>query len=67
MISNLVSNHELQELLDEDLTEADIEDLVNAENVCRNFLRWELTDGGATTDVKAQLAAILDKNKVIED
>ncbi|CCM03560.1 uncharacterized protein FIBRA_05696 [Fibroporia radiculosa] len=62
-VSNLLSSHELGRLLDEDMTEDEQKDLENAEDVCRQFLAWDLTmdrdhyDG--IGDVKRMLADVL--------
>jgi len=62
--SELISTHELGELLDEEMTEEERLDLEDAEGVCRRFLAWDLDDkrdlgeGG----VRAKLAEVLGRN-----
>ncbi|KAJ7761594.1 DNA mismatch repair protein MutS [Mycena maculata] len=57
-VSDLISTHELGQLLDEAMTDKEREDLEDAEAVCRRFLQWNLEgDGGG--NVKARLAEVL--------
>lgn len=42
LVSNLLSTHELGQLLDEEMTENEKSELEAAELVCRNFLTWSL-------------------------
>jgi hypothetical protein len=54
--SHLLSIHELGQLLDEEMTDAETDDLKEAETVCRRFMAWNLegTEGytkGKLTDV----------------
>jgi DNA mismatch repair protein MSH5 len=56
--SKLVSQHELAKLLDEDMSEKEAADLVEAERVCRAFVAWEL-DQDSTMEVKRQLGETL--------
>lgn len=55
--SELLSHHELGQLLDEDLTDAEQKDLEDAESVCRAFLAWDLLQD--VTEVKDRLARVL--------
>ncbi len=64
--SELLSIHEHGRLLDEEMTEKELQDLEEAEEVCRRFLAWDLEvdkehvgDGG----VKRKLAAVLGKTE----
>ncbi|CAK5284093.1 unnamed protein product [Mycena citricolor] len=57
-VSHLISTHELGQLLDEEMTDAEREDLADAEAVCRRFLEWKLEgDGGG--HVQARLGFVL--------
>ncbi|OBZ71456.1 Prohibitin-2 [Grifola frondosa] len=61
-VSNLLSKHELGELLDEDMGETERQDLEEAEEVCRRFLAWNPDANGADrgqTNVKRVLAEVL--------
>lgn len=62
--SHLLSNYELGQLLDEELTETEKADLLEAESVCRKFMAWRLEDPEADQEnagAKAKLAAVLGK------
>ncbi|KAJ7644219.1 DNA mismatch repair protein MutS [Roridomyces roridus] len=48
-VSHLISTHELGQLLDEEMTEKEREDLADAEVVCRRFLQWNLEGDGEGT------------------
>jgi len=41
-VTHLLSAHELGQLLDEELTESETDDLKSAEMVCRRFMAWNL-------------------------
>jgi DNA mismatch repair protein MSH5 len=58
MHSELMACHELGQLLDEDLTEAEKTELEEAEAVCRTFVAWDLAKD--VTNVKDRLAEALD-------
>ncbi|KAK0221916.1 DNA mismatch repair protein MutS [Armillaria fumosa] len=55
--SDMISNHELGRLLDEEMTEEERKDLEDAEAVCRKFLAWDLENEHG--NVKRQLSEIL--------
>ncbi|KAK0244297.1 muts domain V-domain-containing protein [Armillaria nabsnona] len=55
--SEMISNHELGRLLDEEMTEEERKDLEDAEAVCRRFLAWDLENEHG--NVKMRLAEIL--------
>lgn len=57
-ISNLISAHEVQQLLDEDMTEEEQADLKDAEAICKRFLEWDL-DNREGFEVKAKLSWVL--------
>ncbi|PBK97772.1 hypothetical protein ARMGADRAFT_1044451 [Armillaria gallica] len=56
-VSEMISNHELGRLLDEEMTEEERKDLEDAEAVCRRFLAWDLENEHG--NVKMRLAEIL--------
>jgi DNA mismatch repair protein MSH5 len=60
-VSQLLVNHELGRLLDEGMNEEERLDLVEAEEVCRRFLRWDLKDEAEREDgrVKVKLGHVL--------
>ncbi|KAL5501790.1 hypothetical protein ACEPAH_9050 [Sanghuangporus vaninii] len=64
-VSNLFSTHNITRLLDEDMKPEEIEDLAQAEEVCRRFMEWNLSEAAndETLDsveaVKAKLAWVL--------
>ena len=64
--SQLILVHELEKLLDEDMTEDEKAELEDAETVCRRFLAWDLEDreGLRECDVKAKLAEVLGKGSI---
>jgi len=65
-VSYLISTHELGQLLDEEMTDKEREDLEDAEAVCRKFLQWNLEgDGGG--NVKARLADVLGRKAEEDD
>lgn len=55
--SELLSRHELGQLLDEDLTDAEKAELEEAEAVCRAFVAWDLDED--VSGVKDCLSDIL--------
>jgi len=60
--SQLLSRHELSQLLDEEMTEKEHQELEEAEVVCRRFLAWDLKadeESLADGEVKRKLAAVL--------
>ncbi|KIY71247.1 hypothetical protein CYLTODRAFT_346399 [Cylindrobasidium torrendii FP15055 ss-10] len=58
-VSNMISNHEIGTLLDEDMDEAERQDLADAEAVCRRFISWDFEN--EDDRVKERLAAVLGK------
>lgn len=60
LFSDLLSRHELNQLLDEEMDEKERDELRAAEEICRRFLAWQLDeeDGKSTKD---KLADILGK------
>ncbi|KAJ8080498.1 hypothetical protein PM082_017331 [Marasmius tenuissimus] len=60
-VSNMLSRHEITQLLDEGMTEKERLDLENAEHVCRQFLAWNIQDDDGE-DVKGKLARVLGRN-----
>jgi hypothetical protein len=56
--SDLISRHEVMQLLDEEMKEDEVKDLLNAEDVCRRFLDWDLDDREGV-DVKRKLRWVL--------
>src|SRR5260221_2056498 len=60
--SQLLSRHELSQLLDEEMTEKEHQELEEAEIVCRRFLAWDLKADEETLadgEVKRKLAVVL--------
>lgn len=55
--SELLSRHELGQLLDEGMTDAERIELEEAETVCRAFLAWDLDKDA--TNVKHHLTNVL--------
>ncbi len=55
--SDLISRHELNQLLDEKMDEKEREELKVAEDICRRFLAWQLDeqDGKNTKDKLAEI------------
>ena len=49
--------HELGQLLDEELTESEMRELEECEEVCKSFLSWDLT--GEDGSVKVRLREVL--------
>ncbi|OCB88935.1 hypothetical protein A7U60_g3890 [Sanghuangporus baumii] len=68
-VSNLFSTHNITRLLDEEMKPEEIEDLAQAEEVCRRFLEWNLSEAAndETLDsveaVKAKLAWVLGRTE----
>ncbi|KXN88301.1 hypothetical protein AN958_07760, partial [Leucoagaricus sp. SymC.cos] len=61
-VSELVSQHEINQLLDEGMNEGERKELEAAEEVCRRFLAWQLDEkDGKTT--KDKLAEILGRER----
>ncbi|KAK7056881.1 hypothetical protein VNI00_002598 [Paramarasmius palmivorus] len=59
-VSEMLSNHEINRLLDEGMTEKEKEDLEEAEVICRRFLAWDI-QGDDGEDVKRKLGEVLGK------
>jgi DNA mismatch repair protein MSH5 len=55
--SDLLSRHELNQLLDEEMDEKERGELKAAEDICRRFLAWQLDerDGKSTKDKLAEI------------
>jgi len=67
--SNLISTHQIGQLLDEGMTEKERLDLENAEAVCRRFLSWDLNadeDDINEGQVKIKLGGVLGKDLVVD-
>jgi DNA mismatch repair protein MSH5 len=65
LCSHLLSTHELGQLLDEEMTEAETDDLKEAEIVCRKFLAWDLDQTEKeNVVVKGKLAEVLGRPDV---
>ncbi|KAL1736511.1 DNA mismatch repair protein MutS [Schizophyllum commune] len=64
-VSRLISTHELGQLLDEEMSEKERDELEEAEAVCRRFLAWNLGDDDGT-EVKSKLAKVLGKEEEAE-
>ncbi|KAL4070005.1 DNA mismatch repair protein MutS [Scleroderma yunnanense] len=60
-VSKLLATHDLNKLLEEQMSEAELRDLQVAEEVARRFLAWDLTSEDAIhqTGVRARLAHVL--------
>lgn len=58
VVSNLISKHEIVQLMDEGMTEEEMADLAEAEAICKRFLEWDLEDRTGL-DVKAKLKWVL--------
>ncbi|THV00846.1 hypothetical protein K435DRAFT_750810 [Dendrothele bispora CBS 962.96] len=58
-VSQLISAHEIGQLLDEAMSKEDVRDLEDAEAVCRRFLAWNLQE--EQEDVKTRLGKVLGK------
>ncbi|KAL1760365.1 DNA mismatch repair protein MutS [Schizophyllum commune] len=61
-VSRLISTHELGQLLDEEMSEKERDELEEAEAVCRRFLAWNLGDDDGT-EVKVKLAKVLGREE----
>jgi DNA mismatch repair protein MSH5 len=57
--SHLLSTHELGQLLDEEMTEAEMDELEQAEAVCRRFMTWNLEETKVSVCTKKRLAEVL--------
>ncbi|KAI4527251.1 hypothetical protein K525DRAFT_285435 [Schizophyllum commune Loenen D] len=62
VITRLISTHELGQLLDEEMSEKERDELEEAEAVCRRFLAWNLGDDDGT-EVKGKLAKVLGREE----
>ncbi|TCD61354.1 MutS protein msh5 [Steccherinum ochraceum] len=61
-VSRLLSQHEIGQLLDEEMDDQERQELSEAEEVCRRFLAWDIAGGaGSEESVKAKLAEVLGK------
>ncbi|KAF9452964.1 hypothetical protein P691DRAFT_659812 [Macrolepiota fuliginosa MF-IS2] len=60
-VSDLISQHELNQLLDEEMGEKERSELKAAEDICRKFLAWQLDeqDGKSTMDKLAEILSRL--------
>ena len=56
MYSTLLSEHRIDQLLDEEMNEQEKLELHEAEDVCRRFIKWEIAD---LENVKSGLASIV--------
>ncbi|KIK91641.1 hypothetical protein PAXRUDRAFT_796689 [Paxillus rubicundulus Ve08.2h10] len=63
-VSELLAEHELGKLLEEQMSDEERLDLQVAEGISRQFLEWDLTSDEAAhqSGVKARLAAVLGRN-----
>ncbi|KAL1699469.1 DNA mismatch repair protein MutS [Schizophyllum commune] len=61
-LARLISTHELGQLLDEEMSEKERDELEEAEAVCRRFLAWNLGDDDGT-EVKGKLAKVLGREE----
>lgn len=64
-VSQLLNRHEVHVLLDEEMTEDEQNDLVDAESVCRRFLLWNLDSVNESDDLKKELAKCLEIDRVM--
>jgi DNA mismatch repair protein MSH5 len=60
-ISELISEHEVNRLLDEEMCDKERDELRAAEDVCRRFLAWQLDERDGKL-VKNKLAEILGRD-----
>lgn len=66
--SSILSTYNITRLLDEDMKPDEVEDLAQAEEVCRRLMAWDLSDPDSVVDstgiggVKAKLAEVLGRN-----
>ncbi|VDC00678.1 unnamed protein product [Peniophora sp. CBMAI 1063] len=65
-VSRLLAAREIPQLLDESLTEREVQDMEDAEAICRRFLEWDLTVEQADTvdEVKQMLFKVLGRQIV---
>lgn len=63
-VSHLLSTHDLGQLLDEGMSEAERLELEEAEVICRRFLKWDLKAEADREDdgVKAKLGHVLGRD-----
>ncbi len=58
--SELISKHEIVQLLDEEMTEEERGQLEEAEAVCRRFIAWDLqAEAEDPSDIHRKLATVL--------
>ncbi|KAG7088348.1 hypothetical protein E1B28_012352 [Marasmius oreades] len=57
-VSEMLSNHEITQLLDEEMTDSERLDLENAEDICRRFLAWNIQEDDGE-NVKNKLGLVL--------
>ncbi|THH28695.1 hypothetical protein EUX98_g5476 [Antrodiella citrinella] len=66
-VSQLLSQHEIGQLLDEEMDTQERAELAEAEDVCRKFLAWDLSgDADGDVEVKAKLREILGKGPLTQ-
>ncbi|KAG9227708.1 hypothetical protein CCMSSC00406_0000646 [Pleurotus cornucopiae] len=59
-VSELISRHEIVQLLDEEMTEEERRELEDAEAVCRRFIAWDLeAEAADPSDIHGKLATVL--------
>ena len=65
VIRHLLSLHEIGQLLDEELAEPEKQELIEAEQICRKFMAWNMDedDECSTAGVKKKLAEVLGRSK----
>lgn len=63
--SKLVSNHEIGVLLDEKMTESEAQDLIDAEEIARRFLTWDISESG--DGIRSKLGSILGRDDEMQD
>jgi DNA mismatch repair protein MSH5 len=61
-ISELISQHQLSQLLDEGMNEKERDELKAAEDICRRFLAWQLDERDGK-NAKDKLAEILGREE----
>ena len=62
-LSDLVSSHAITQLLDEDMTQAEVDELQEAEGVCRAFLAWDIRED--SEGLKDRLGIILEDGRAV--
>ncbi|TDL23286.1 hypothetical protein BD410DRAFT_176959 [Rickenella mellea] len=65
-VSELLSTHQLNLLLDETMNDKEIHELGEAEAVCRRLMAWDLSDAANAVEVKEKLAEVLGRNDIAE-